>query len=75
MYMYVYTYIYIYIYVYACMYVCMYVYIYICIYIYIYICIEQQQQGITACSNLCVFAIPFFRAPFPCLKVDTLFSE
>ena len=36
---------------------------------------QQQQQGITACKDLCVFAPPFFRAPFPCLNVDTLFSE
>ena len=36
---------------------------------------QLQQQGITVCRDLCVFAIPFFRAPFPCLKVDTWFSE
>ena len=36
---------------------------------------QQQQQGITAIKDLCVFAPPFLRAPFPCLNVDTLFSE
>ena len=36
---------------------------------------NKQQQGIWACRDLCVFAIPFFRTPFPCLKVDTWFSE
>ena len=35
---------------------------------------QQQQKRIRACKDLCVL-LSFLRAPFPCLKVDTLFSE